>query len=132
MSASVIKKKRLIRFFLYLGGGLFCGLFSYVYSFFSHGVSSDFMTFLFVLPLFGALTEGLLFLFRIRTFSRFADNCFHAGIGAGTLGSLLQGIFEIAGTGSAYMIVFPVLFGVFLLAAAAFFVVALCRKEIES
>ena len=120
---------RRTRLFLYLGGSLFCGLFAYVYSFFSHGVSSDFMTFSFVLPLIGALTEGALLVLGVRTFSRLADNCFHAGIGTGTVGALLQGIFEIAGTDSPYIVTFPVLLGLFLFTAVLCFGIALCRKE---
>jgi len=128
---SDIKKKRLYRLMLYMGATLFCIVFSQVYGLFSHGVTSLFMSGLFVPPLFGGLVEGALLLFLRLRFRRSADNLFHAGIGTLTVGSLLQGIFEIAGTGSPYIYVFPVAGGLLLAGAAVCFLLpGEKRKEI--
>ncbi|MBO5222734.1 MAG: hypothetical protein J6C26_10525 [Clostridia bacterium] len=121
MFVSDIKRKRLIRVFLYVFVAVFCVLFSQVYGLFSHGVTSFFMTYLFLPPLFGWGTELLLFFCAPRRFRRIGDNLFHAGIATATVGFLLQGIFEIAGTDSPYMIVFVVTAPLLLLGAVVDF-----------
>lgn len=129
MSVSVIKRKRLIRLGLYLGAVLFCILFWQVYRLFSHGVTSFFMTNLFLLPAVGFLMEGVLLFGAPKRFRRSADNLFHCGIGTGTVGFLLQGIFEIAGTDSPYMIAFPVVGGICLLGAVVCFCLPAAEGE---
>ena len=124
-----IKRKRLRRLIAYLGATLFCILFSQVYGLYSHGISSFFMTFLFLPPLFGGLVEILLYLLCSERFRRGADNAFHAGIGTLTVGSMLEGIFEIAGTGSDYVLAFPVVGGILLLTAAIVFLLPEKKKE---
>ncbi len=83
---------------------LFCLLFSYVYSLFSHGVSSPHMTFLFAYPLvFGVLAGLMLYGFEKKSADYFwASHLYHTGVTALILGSLLRGVFDIAGTASIY------------------------------
>ena len=92
-----------------LASGL-CFVFYLVYSLFSHGVRSAYMTYLFAWPLvFGAL-PNLTDVVMIKIMGRRAVNIFWFassdiycfGVAALTVGSLLRGIFEIAGTSSVY------------------------------
>lgn len=82
-----------------------------VYALFAHGVGSPHMELLFLYPLLGgALVYGLLALFApgvpLRRFWRPGLNLYNSGQAAISAGSLLQGIFEIAGTASAYTALF--------------------------
>ena len=106
MFISDIKRKYLLRMTVLLGVSLFCVLFSGVYGQFSHGVSSFFMTFLFLPSLADGLIQLLMFLLRKRSFLRLEDNLLHGGTAALTFGFLLRGIFEIAGTDSPYLAVY--------------------------
>ncbi len=83
---------------------LFCMLVSYIYSLFSHGVSSPYMTFLFVFPLvLGVLAGLLLYAFEKKSADYFwSSHLYHTGVTALILSSLLRGIFDIAGTASIY------------------------------
>lgn len=92
-----------------LASGL-CFVFYVVYNLFSHGVSSAYMTYLFAWPLvLGALpnlTEAVMIKSRgLRTVNIFefaSSDIYCFGVAALTVGSLLKGIFEIAGTSSVY------------------------------
>ncbi len=79
-------------------------LFAFVYSQFSHGVSSPHMTYLFVYPLvLGVLAGLLLYGFDNGSVDYFwPSHFYHTGVTALILGSLLRGIFDIAGTASIY------------------------------
>lgn len=116
---------------VYGGVSLFCQVFYRVYDIFSHGVRSAYMTWLWAFPAaFGVIPCLLLFMVseKYRP-GRIAVNIYHSGIAAMTVSSLLRGIFEIAGTGSAYqellmhlgfgMTVFGILCYIFCLAAGA-------------
>ncbi len=83
---------------------LFCMLFSYIYSQFSHGVSSPHMTYLFLYPLILGVFVGMLFYYFEKSSTDFfwPSHFYHTGVVALVLGSLLRGIFEIAGTASVY------------------------------
>ncbi|MFI3227570.1 MAG: hypothetical protein R3Y09_09190 [Clostridia bacterium] len=83
---------------------VFCIVFSYIYSKFSHGVSSVHMTYLFMYPLcFGVVCSLILSSSKdVRTMKFFATHFYHTGVIALTLSSALNGIFEIAGTSSLY------------------------------
>jgi len=79
-----------------------------VYGIFGHGVDSKSMTWMFLYPLLG----GALMYFLIGrliphitklTGYRVFFNIYNSGIATLTLGSLLKGIFEIAGTNSPYL-----------------------------
>ena len=88
----------------YLGIAVFCLLFYLIYNFFSHGVHSPFMTWLFLWPLVLGVFPCV-FLKWCPWFRRpgfFARNLYHSGVAAVTVSSMLRGIFEIAGTASDY------------------------------
>jgi hypothetical protein len=80
---------------------LFCIGLNYVYSLFSHGVSSPFMSYAFVyslvLGVFGFAVFGWL-----NLGNRTAFNLYNAGIATLTVGSILQGIIDIAGADTTH------------------------------
>lgn len=92
----------------YLAAALFCGLFSFVYEQFSHGVYSHYMVYLFLFPLLGgALPFGLAWLLNGRFFpGRLSFNLYNSGVAALAVGSCLSGVLEIYGTTSDYVIVY--------------------------
>lgn len=95
-----------------------CALFALVYAQFSHGVYSPFMTFMFAIPLAGGALPALgLRLAKIRFAPRATRQAWALAIASLTIGSCLRGIFDIAGTGSAYLAVYLVLGVVFAIAA---------------
>ena len=93
----------------YLAGAAFVLLFAFVYDQFSHGVHSIYMDAAFLIPAAGALIS---FLLNRRTPAACARPSGRAALIAGiltlTVGSLVQGIFLIAGTASPYMLFYPV------------------------
>lgn len=103
----------------YLAASAFCALFAFVYAQFSHGVSSPFMTFLFVIPLLGGALPALIArIAGIRPAPLRARQAGALAIACLTLGSCLRGVFDIAGTSSALLWAYPA-------AAAAFAIAAL-------
>ena len=80
----------------------FCALFSVIYNHYGHGIHSFFMSFLFLWPFLGAAWYLLLPLAVSLHPSRLSKNMMNAGLATITAGSLLRGIFEIAGTSSPY------------------------------
>lgn len=85
----------------FLFSSAFCFLFSSIYNKYGHEVYSFYMSFLFLWPLLGAIWYMLLLLLH-KSSGRISRNAFGAGIATVTVGSLLKGIFEIAGTSSPY------------------------------
>lgn len=81
---------------------------NFIYAQFSHDVSSDAMTYMFLYPLLlGSLGYAFLALFcpsirRSGGYRLFA-NLYSSGIATLTMAAFLQGVVEIAGTGSAYI-----------------------------
>ncbi len=77
---------------------------SFIYSQFSHGVSSFHMTYLFIYPLIFGVGAGVITALtsRFKPLNFFATHLYHTGIVAVMLSSLLRGVFEIAGTASVY------------------------------
>ncbi len=100
MQSNYIKKWIIPYLFL----TLLCLIFSLIYAQFSHGVSSPHMTYLFLYP----LTLGNLVGIILYCFIKTSKDCFwsahlyHTGVVALILGSLLRGVFDIAGTASVY------------------------------
>lgn len=94
------KKERLKRGIrIYLGIAAFCLLFGSIYEYFSHGVYSGYMMFLFLFPLLGGVLPAFLLLFTDLPFpGRFALNCYNSGLAAWTVGSCMSGVFEIYGS----------------------------------
>jgi len=90
---------------------MFAVVFDKVYALFGHGVSSDAMTWMFLYPLVGGVIFYLLVAVFLPDITRFYGyqifyNIFNSGIAALTIGSLLKGIMEIAGTSSSYLRVY--------------------------
>lgn len=95
-----------------------CAFFALVYAQFSHGVHSPFMTFMFAIPLVGGVLPALgLYLAKARPVPRATRQTWALALASLVIWSCLQGVFEIAGTGSAYLVAYPVLAAVFAIAA---------------
>ncbi len=82
-----------------------------IYALFGHGVSSAFMTWVFLYPLLGGALVYLLIAVSARLVIgapgyRLFCNIYNSGIATLAAGSLLRGILEIAGTGSPYTALF--------------------------
>lgn len=92
---------------------IFTLIFAKVYSIFSHGVYSKYMDLMFLYPLIGgAFIHVLLLLFTININYmkyRIYFNIYNSGIALLTVGSLLHGILEIAGTSSEYIVYYSIL-----------------------
>lgn len=85
----------------FIGISLFCVLFNFIYSFFGHGVKSDFMTYAFAIPLLcGVIPYAIMIPIRPKVPVRAARIMWNCGIVTLTLGSLSKGVFDIAGTAS--------------------------------
>lgn len=95
---------------LYLIGAGFCVFFAFVYSLFSHQVSSPFMTWMFLIPLAGG---GLSFVLHSST----ARATLASAVLTLTMGSCFAGVLEIYGTTSPYVPVYWVA-GIILLVIA--------------
>lgn len=91
----------------YIAISIFCILVNNIYGIFGHGVSSNAMTFMFLVPLFGGavfyLLMGLLLPVanRIKGYRLFS-NLYNSGIATLTVGCFLKGILDIAGTSSEF------------------------------
>lgn len=105
---------------MYLLITLFCGLFSFVYELFSHGVYSPYMVCLFVIPLLlGVLPHLVPGFARANSptaqWQRLTQSIAVATL---TIGSALQGIVEIYGTTSDYIVYYAYAgFGLLILSA---------------
>lgn len=105
MSTSVISRLKTV--FAYLAVSVLLILFETVYTSFGHGVSSAYMTWMFLYPLLGGAIIFLLLATLApdaarSTGYRLFYNLYNSGIALLTAGSLMKGIFEIAGTDSPY------------------------------
>ncbi len=119
----------------YLMMAIFCFVFQQVYNLFGHGVTSAALSLIFLYPLLaGVLPFFLLSLLLPQAGklanARFSFNCYHSGIATLTVGSLLQGIFEIAGTGSPYTVLFLLIGSLFVLIGLVGFAIALRRHSL--
>jgi peptidoglycan/LPS O-acetylase OafA/YrhL len=96
--------------FIFLAIALLCAIINWIYGRYSHGVHSDYMTFMFAYPLLGGAAVYLLIgtLSKARLPGRFAINIYNSGIATLTVGSALSGVFAIAGTSSPYQPVFMI------------------------
>ena len=80
---------------------IFCIAFNYIYSLFSHGVSSPFMSYAFVFSLVLGVV-GFLVFGKLNLDNRIAFNLYNAGIATLTVGSILRGVIDIAGADTTY------------------------------
>jgi hypothetical protein len=95
---------------VFLAISLLCVIVNSIYGLYSHGVPSDYLTFMFACPLLGGTVVYLLLwaLPKARMPGRFSINLYNSGIAALTVGSALRGVFDIAGTSSPYQPVFMI------------------------
>lgn len=103
------KKKRVQKIlFIYISITLFSGIFSWIYEYFSHGVYSNYMVYLFLFPFIGGVlvfvTIGLLK--KLPFPSRISLHLYNSGLATLWIGSCLQGVLEIYGTSSNYIAVY--------------------------
>lgn len=79
-----------------------------IYYRFSHEVYSDYMSYMFMVPLvFGTLFYGTMSVCRqAPVMSRYAFNIYNSGIATLTVACMLRGILNIAGANSPYVIYF--------------------------
>ncbi len=112
---------------IYGGVTAFCLVFSRIYTYFGHGVTSPYMTYLYIYP----LLLGVVPFLALSWFGTFHQEdarmvwglrLYNYGVAAWNTGSLLSGIFEIAGTGSDYLSVYVFGGGVLLLSGLILFV----------
>lgn len=113
---------------VYAIASLLAFLFDRIYALFAHGIESDSMRWMFLFPLLGGVAVyGLLALVlpavTKRRGWRAGLNLYNSGIAALTVGSLLQGVFEIAGTASVYTAVFFVFGVIFAVMGILFWVI---------
>lgn len=103
-----IRKTIIVYFFI----SIFTIIFDRVYSMFSHGVNSSYMYLMFLYPLIGGTVSYLIFDILVSNFNykkfRLYFNIYNSGIAVLTVGSLLHGIMEIAGTSSPYLIYYTI------------------------
>lgn len=94
------KKKSLL-----IGYGIatiICIVINFIYSKFGHGVTSNYMTYMFLYPLvIGSLTT-----FLNKSNNEVSSNLAICGIATLTIGSFIQGILEIAGTATNFQIIY--------------------------
>lgn len=89
---------------VYLAFTAFCGFFSSVYGKFSHGVSSDYMVFLCLVPfLGGCVPYSILWTFKLKAPISIIHQIYDSGIATLAVGFCLAGIFEIYGSECVYI-----------------------------
>ena len=96
----------------YLFTAVFAFVFDRVYSLFSHGVSSKDMSLMWVFLLCsGTLFYLVLYVICNKTTrqpQRFALHIYNSGTAVFVTGMMLHGIFEIAGTGSVFILYYKI------------------------
>jgi hypothetical protein len=88
--------------------------FDRLYALCGHGVRSASMSLMFLYPLLGGTLSFMLLWFfspeaEDRNHSRLFFNLYNSGVAALTAGSLLQGVLDIAGTSSPYIVAYRLL-----------------------
>ncbi len=95
---------------IYLACSAFCGLFSSVYGKYAHGVSSDYMVFLSLVPLIlGVLPYTAMYLFKEKESAQILKHIYNCGVATICVGCCLKGVFDIYGSECFYI---PFYFGV--------------------
>ena len=96
-------------FYSYFISSVILFIFQLVYHHFSHGVTSQELKWVWVIPMVGG---AFLFIFKkiLNTFqNRLAFNLFNTGLTSYIVGMILKGILEIAGTSSPYIGIYPMI-----------------------
>lgn len=106
---------------------------SIVYGAFSHGVTSPYMTWMFLWPLLGGalvyyIIENIRPSLVSTSYFRVFSNLYNSGIAALTVGSFSQGIIEIAGASSDYIPYFFLMGGTFIVAVCGVLMIQIGRK----
>ena len=126
---SDIKKTYFKTIIIYICATIFAVLVNWIYSFFSHDVSSDYMTFAFLYPLI--LGVGVyIILFFINWYNRVSYNMYNAAVATITVGSFLVGVNEIAGADSVYYNYFYLLSIIFFIASILYPIINLILGKI--
>lgn len=97
----------------YASVSAFAFIFNKIYALFSHGVSSDAMSemwiWLLILgTLFYILLETLFYSGSEKSVSKAGSNVYNSGTAVVIVGMLIQGIVDIAGTGSDFIIIYRI------------------------
>lgn len=114
---------------IYLCISIFCAFFGAVYEHFSHEVYSYYMLYAFAFPLVGGtLPFSLIAALRARAPGRLAQNLYHAGIAALTVGCIFTGVLEIYGTTNSLVNVYWAIGGGLVIAGVAAYAATLVTR----
>ena len=132
MSTLDISKRIKKTIIIYILITIFTIIFDRVYAIFSHEVSSLNMNLMFLYPLIGGVVVYC-FLERlcknIKKDIRFLFNIYNAGIATLTIGSLLKGIMDIAGTSSQYIIYYAIVGVLFIIISIIGFIKGISNSD---
>lgn len=109
-----IKKSIVAYFFI----SIFLIVFDRIYAVFSHGVSSLSMNLMFLYPLIGGVGVYIILKYLCKEKGikfRLTFNIYNTGIATLTIGSLLKGIMDIAGTSSEYIVYYRIIGIIFII-----------------
>ena len=112
---------------------LFCGLFSAVYEYFSYGVYSNYMVYLFLFPFIGGvLPYAVLGLApHIQCPLKFSSRLYNSGVATLTLGSCVKGVLDIYGTTSVYTPVYWLVGAMLVVIGIAVYFIGTGRRKAE-
>ncbi len=113
---------------VYLVSTFFLIAFNSIYSLFSHGVTSPFMSYAFAYSLVLGV-GGFVLLGSLKLENRIAFNLYNAGIATLTVGSVLHGIIDIAGADTIYPVFYFVVGSVFVVGGGLIYLVLWMRTR---
>ena len=111
---------------IYIGISLFCNAFNIVYAKFGHGVTSIYMTYMFLIPfLLGTVVNlGIGLNDRLPVPFRTIRHFYNSGIATLTVGSCVKGIINIAGSST-------ILIPVYVVAGLAMLMIAIIKYVVQ-
>ena len=90
-------------------------IFGIIYESFSHNVYSNYMMYAFLIPLFGMVVYGIIYIFELnKYYSEFAMKIFNSSIITFTFGSVIKGVLEIYGTTNKLITIY-LIFGIIMI-----------------
>lgn len=118
---------------IYIVVTLLCGIFSFVYEYFSHQVYSNFMVYLFTIPLIlGVIPQSIVYAKpKLETNNSWQKIIHNFAIATLISGSILQGIVEIYGTTSSFIIYFFIAGIIFLIVSMSLFIISHIKSKHE-
>ena len=125
-------RKQPVTVYVYTAVAAFCIFFNYAYSLYAHGVSSNFMTYMFLFPLLGGSLVFMTFYLlknKVNAPPRLSYNLYNSGIAWLTVGSCLKGVMDIAGYGSGYIKYFFVAGAFFIFFSMLIYIIRCFRKK---